>query len=77
MEQILALSTILVVVAANFGVRSALIWLEWLVGGDANPARTGVALPGFILDELKTPRALSSPAGGLKIRHSPLFGSCD
>ena len=47
------------------------------MGGDVNPARTGVALPGFILDELKTPRALSSPAGGLKIRHSPLFGSCD
>ena len=47
------------------------------VGGDANPARTGVALHGFILDELKTPRALFSPAGGLKTHHAPLFGSCD
>ena len=47
------------------------------MGGDDNPARTGVALHGLILDELNTPRALFSPAGGLKTHHAPLFGSCD
>ena len=47
------------------------------MGGDANPARTDLALHGFILDELKAPWALFSPVGGLKTHLAPLSGSCD
>ena len=47
------------------------------MGGEANPARTDLALHGFILDELKAPWALFSPVGGLKTHLAPLSGSCD
>ena len=35
------------------------------MGGEAYPARTDLALHGFILDELKAPWALFRPVGGL------------
>ena len=42
-----------------------------------NPAKTDLALHGFILDELKALWALFSPGGGLKTHLAPLFGSCE
>ena len=67
----------MVVVAANFGARSALNSLEWLwVETLIRPGRVWRYMVLF-LDELKTSRAPISPAGGLKTHHAPLFGSCD